>query len=95
MDLLFQKYASPFLFLDEVIRTSRFSDFVITFLDLRAEEKEEKELWEFFLHKVYGKSWNKFVQENTTPKPKPEKIVNVEATINKSYVILNGFVPPS
>lgn len=55
MDLLFSRYASPFLLLDQMILTDRFSAFVSELLRIRNEEKDEQTLWEFFLHKVFDK----------------------------------------
>ena len=46
MDLLFQRYASPFLFVDGMIQTGRFAEFVIEFIKTTNQEKEIEKLEE-------------------------------------------------
>lgn len=86
MDLLFSRYASPFYLLDTYISVGSLSDFII---DLYESVNEDK-LWEFFLHKVYDKSWGEFL-ESTKP-VKTEKI-DVGATLMKSKQLLDNFTP--
>ena len=59
MDLLFVRYASPFVLLDGLIMTNSLNSFVDDFFDFVNEERN----WEFFLHKVYDQSWSDFVKE--------------------------------
>ena len=87
MDLLFVRYASPFVLLDGLIMTNSLNSFVDDFFDFVNEERN----WEFFLHKVYDKSWSDFVNdieqsENQTP-------VDLGATLVKSKNMLNNFTP--
>ena len=84
MDLLFSRYASPFLFIDTVIDARRFSDFVTHFCGVNEEQKE----WEYFLHKVFDKSFDDFRESLEPPKP-----VNFETTIQTSKSILDNFKP--
>lgn len=91
MDLLFKRYASPFVLLDGLILTNSLNNFVNEFFNIINEERKEKSQWEFFLHKVYDKSWNEFVNdietsENQTP-------IDLGATLLKSKNILNNFTP--
>ena len=55
------------------------------------EEKQEQTKWEFFLHKVYDKSWKEFCEEleisNDTKK------IDVGETLIKSKNILTNFTP--
>lgn len=92
MDLLFKRYASPLLLLDGLIKTGRFSDFVSELVDIHNEETESKSMWEFYLHKVYDKSFSEFMHEYSTPK-QAEKPVDFETAINDSRTILDDFVP--
>lgn len=48
MDLLFKEYASPFSLLDEIIRNNRFCEFLDTF----DEQRMERSIWEYYLHKI-------------------------------------------
>ena len=91
MDLLFTRYASPFVLLDGLILTNSLNNFVNDFFNIVNEERKEKSQWEFFLHKVYDKSWNEFVNdieqsENQTP-------IDLGATLVKSKNMLSNFTP--
>ena len=91
MDLLFKRYASPFVLLDNLIATASLSTFIDDFFKFIGEEKQEETTWEFFLHKVFDKSWKEFCEEIESTN-KAEKI-DVGATIKKSHDILNNFTP--
>ena len=86
MDLLFRRYASPFILLDNLIATNSLTLFIIDMLDIVNEEK----LLEYFMHKVFDKSWNDFIDE---VKPKETKKIDVGATLIKSKNMLKNFTP--
>ena len=86
MDLLFRRYASPFILLDNLIATNSLTQFIIDMLDIVNEEK----LLEYFMHKVFDKSWNDFIDE---VKPKETKKIDVGATLIKSKNMLKNFTP--
>ena len=56
MDLLFVRYASPFVLLDSLILTHSLNNFISDFIDFVNKDKE----WEFFLHKIYDQTWDEF-----------------------------------
>ena len=87
MDLLFVRYASPFILLDGLILTNSLKNFVDDFFDFINEDRE----WEFFLHKVYDKSWSEF--SNEMKQSENQKPVDLGATIVKSKNMLNNFTP--
>lgn len=94
MDLLYQRYASPFSFMDGMIRTGRFCSFVENFVSTVNSEKEEKTQWEFFLHKVFEGSFADFKEDMRIQKElqnMPEE--DFETTIKHSMNILNNFNP--
>ena len=91
MDLLFKRYASPFVLLDNLIFTNSTSDFISDLIKTINEEQEKKELWDFFLHKVYDKSWKEFVDEINISKEQKE--VDLGATLTKSSEMLINFTP--
>ena len=91
MDLLFVRYASAFILLDSFITTNSLNDFVNDFFNFVIEERNEKSQWEFFLHKVYDKSWSEFsydIEQSENQKP-----IDLGATLIKSKNILNNFTP--
>lgn len=87
MDLLFSKYASPFIFVDSMISNGRFSDFV----ECIWESENEKRNWEFFLHKVHDVSYSEFLERISGNHSEP--IEPIETTVKNSAEILNGFIP--
>ena len=91
MDLLFKKYASPFVLLDGYIQTSRFCEFIHAFV----KQKQEDDRWEYFLHKVWDKSYTDFCDAlQTTQELQEMTNTDIETTIQKSIDILGKFHPP-
>ena len=91
MDLLFVRYASPFILLDSFITTNSLNDFINDFFNFVIEERNEKSQWEFFLHKVYDKSWKEF--SNEIVQAENQKPIDLGATLMKSKNMLNNFTP--
>ena len=91
MDLLFKRYADPFTLMDGYIQTSRFCEFIHSFI----EQKKEDERWEYFLHKVWGNtSYGEFCESlQTTQDLQGMSEDDIEATIKKSMDILGNFNP--
>ncbi len=86
MDLLFKRYASPFVFMDTLLQMRRFSEFVDELVTQVADERE----WDFFLHKVFDRSFDDFKRQIT-----PQKPVNLDTTVQNSFDMLQGFKPES
>ena len=85
MDLLFKRYASPFVLLDNLIITNSLNNFVNDFFDFVREDNE----WEFFLHKIYGKSWSEFsdsIKQSDNQEP-----IDLGDTLTKSKNMLENF----
>lgn len=90
MDLLFKRYASPFLLLDEIILTDKLTEFVSHIVDETNNEQE----WEFFLHKVFDKSFREFKESlRTTERPCEMSKSDIETTIKDSLDITQNFIP--
>lgn len=89
MDLLFKRYASPFLLIEQMIAINNFSDFVTKLLNLNDEDI----LWEFFLHKYMGEQsyseWKESLESREVSAEEAEEI------ISNSFDILNSFEPAS
>ncbi|MCI5617902.1 MAG: hypothetical protein SO047_02630 [Ruminococcus bovis] len=87
MDLLFKRYASPFLLIEQMIAINSFSDFVTKLINLNDEDI----LWEFFLHKYMGEQsyseWKESLESKEVSAEEAEKI------ISNSFDILNSFEP--
>ena len=91
MDLLYKRYESPFILIDNLILTNSSSSFIDDLINFINEEKEEQTRWEFFLHRVFDKSWKKFCDE--VSQPIDDKEIDLGATVKKSKNMLNNFTP--
>ena len=90
MDLLFKRYASPFLLIDQMLLIGEFNRFISEIYDYTEEEK----IWNYFLHKVYGKSFDEFklsLQQQSQAFDISNK--QIETTINESFEIMENFIP--
>jgi hypothetical protein len=94
MDRLFNRYADPFLFINGMIRSGRFDEFVSEFMDTLLKEKEDQVNWDFFLHKVFDGTYSDFIAEMENNKKNQNLSERtIETTVNHSMKILNGFNP--
>lgn len=93
MDLLFKRYASPFVLLDRVIGSGQFCDF----LDVLDEQKKEEEMWEFYIHKLPswdGRTYQEFKDGIGTGRKQEIEVPSdeqLETTISDSYDIMMNF----
>lgn len=95
MDLLFKRYASPFSFIDGMMQSGRFDEFVVELVSTVNKEKEDESLWEFYLHKVSSEtSFKDFVEEvETDSKNQSMTEQDKASTVNMAMDILNNFIP--
>lgn len=99
MDLLHKRYASPFPLLDNLIENKQFSEYIQFLLNKEAEDRNDQMLWEFYLHKVFDKSFKEFREtmlaesEGESKKNDATDEAKRNEIIEKSNAILNGFVP--
>ncbi len=94
MDLLSQRYANPCFFMNGMIQSGRFSEFVDDFCKTTKEERELQRDWEYFLHKVWKGSFAEFrkeIEDNKNNQNLSER--TIETTIQHSKSILDNFNP--
>lgn len=95
MDLLFKEYASPFILLDPIIANGEFTHFLATF----DKQVEERQLWEFYIHKLSAfdeRSFDEFKHDiKGTGKNERPTEKQLETTVKESYELLNNFNPES
>lgn len=86
------RYADPFKLLNGMIRTRRLEEFICEFIKIRNDETEENTLWEFFLHKVFDKTYQEFLDQIKEPDvaPSEDKLINI---VSDSYDTLKDFSP--
>ena len=87
MDTLSQRYACPFLILDEFIRLDQLHDFLEEVMKTIAEERN----WEFYLHKVYDKSYKEFIDGLEKPTVNEMSCEDMKSIVQESASILDGF----
>ena len=101
MDLCFKRYASPFLFMDEMIHAGRFEEFVGDFIktvnreiDDQNKEKEMQYHWECWLHKIFDRDFKEYLAEiKNNQKHQNMSEREIETTVQNSMNILNNFNP--
>ena len=89
MDLLFKRYASPFLLIDNLITAKRFLEFILEFIDI----VNDADIYDLWLHRIYDKSYPEFKKEILDCRTDDIVDQDVETTINESMNILNNFKP--
>ena len=92
--MLFKRYANPMIILEQMIRTQRFSEFINEFVRIQNEELEDRTQWEFWLHRVFDKTWAQFleaVEGNSSVAEKMPTQDELERTVNESKKIFNDF----
>lgn len=95
MDLLFKRYASPFDYLDALLQYGSFASGIANIWE---EHKDEKN-WQLYLslNPFNDKSfteWKKEMNDKQNNK-KPMSRAEIDATVEKSQKLLQGFKPPT
>ena len=94
MDQVSKRYSDPCFFMDGMIQTCRFSEFVEEFAKTVSQEREEQLNWEFFLHKVFEGTYQEFKDDIETNKQNQSMSKEkIETTVKNSMDILNNFNP--
>ena len=94
MDMMYHRYSCPFSFVDKMIENGRFQEFVVELANTIRKEREEKQNWEFFLHKVWEGSYQDFISDvENNKKNLTMTKQTIETTVNHSLNILNNFNP--
>ena len=93
MDMLLSKYACPFDFMDGMIQTGRFSEFVKKIIEIDNSKREEEQMWQVYLHKVFDKSYNEFRDSLKSENNAKMSESDITTTVNDSKNILINFIP--
>ena len=76
------------MLLDEVIAAGQLSEFI----DLVIKKREEERDWEYYLHRIFDKSFNDFVNEMET-ETQTRQTFDVETTLQDSISMMTDFSP--
>lgn len=92
MDLLLKRYASPFAYLDILIKNKRLTSFI----EELAYTVNEEKLWELYLHRYIDCSFEQWRESIGLQKINGSGEVSkeyVETTVKHSEIILSNFNP--
>lgn len=53
--------------LQQMVETGQLVEFIDELVQIRTEERQEKTMWEYYLHRVYDMSFDEFVQQTKEP----------------------------
>lgn len=94
MDSLFKDYGNPTILLDGVISSGQFCDW----LDAQQDNREEKTMWEYYIHKLGAwdeRSFDEFRHDATKGRPARGIVIptkeQTSATIKKSFDMFKHF----
>lgn len=76
-----------------MIRTCRLEEFVNEVIQMHNDEQKEKTLWDVWLHRIFDKSYNEFMEsigEGTGSTASKEELADI---VKDSQSMLNTFVP--
>nr|DAL80459.1 MAG TPA: hypothetical protein [Caudoviricetes sp.] len=88
MDLLFKRYASPFLLFDELIVNNQSFDFIQDLLN----EVQEESYYRLWLYKGFDKDYEEF-KEIIRPKEHKNTNIDVKGAIQCSIDVMNELKP--
>ena len=74
------------ILLNQELENGELADFVTEVMKI----KQEENLWEFYLHRVFDKSFEDFLADNQV---KEVPVANLEATVKHSFKMLENFQP--
>jgi len=76
------------MLLNQMLQAGKMCEFIVEINDITAEEKH----WDFYLHKVFDKSFADYLKEVEEPKmPETADMKQVETTVKNSMNILENF----
>ena len=90
--MVFKRYANPFSLFDELIECNQFNEFIDTLNERYIEEFN----YNYWLHKVFNKSYPEYKKEIQLSNDAQRGYMNeddVKATVKKSNEILSNFKP--
>lgn len=97
MDLLSQRYANPYMVMDDFIRLGQFHEFTVDILTTIAEEKIHNARWEYYIHKVWNMSFDEYIAECKSKQDKEKNndmsVQDISNIVSDSMNMLKGFKP--
>ena len=79
------------MLLEQMIQEGQLIEFIDELIKIVNEEKHEKTMWEYYLHRIYDRSFAQFMDEHEQSPEESES--NLEATVKQSYEMMKNFHP--
>lgn len=91
---MYQRYSNPLELMDVMIDSGRLFEFICEMFSIRREEIEEKQMWEYWLHKVWEGSYAQFresaLNDNSNAAPTHDELKRIAS---ESANMLVNFCP--
>lgn len=82
--------------MEQMILTKQFNAWVHSVVDISNKAMQEKTQWEYYIHRIYDKTFEAFVSENEKKQHETSETIDeetLETTVKKSMDILASFNP--
>lgn len=92
---MYQRYSNPLELMDVMIDSGRLLEFICEMFAIRKEEIEEKQMWEYWLHKVWEGSYAQFRESALNDNSENAAPTHEELTriVSESATMLANFCP--
>lgn len=81
--------------LQQMLQTGDFSQFIDDLGQIMWQEKADKQRWDFWLHRVYDRSFEDYLNdcEAAMQQEEASENVNLETTVKNSFEMMENFHP--
>lgn len=81
--------------LQQMLQTGDFSKFIDELGQIMWQEKANEQRWDFWLHRVYDRSFEDYVNdcEAAMQQAEASENVNIETTVKNSFEMMENFHP--
>ena len=77
----------------QMLQAGRFVEFIDELIKIRNEEINDKAMWEYYLHRIYDKSFSDFKFESERLSAPEATESDLEATVKHSFDMMKNFIP--
>ena len=83
------------MLLQQMLQTGDFSQFIDELGQIMWQEKANEQRWDFWLHRVYDRSFEDYVNdcEAAMQQAEASENVNIETTVKTSFEMMENFHP--
>lgn len=83
------------MLLQQMLQTGDFSQFIDELGQIMWQEKADKQRWDFWLHRVYDRSFEDYLNdcEAAMQQAEASENVNIETTVKNSFEMMENFHP--